>query len=65
MRREDATKKTGYGSIWLRRDGDYVSVLVEFGGEQVEVIREPYDNNFDHCITSLGIEDTLIARGLL
>lgn len=45
--------------VWLRREGAEHSgdavVLVEFGGEWVEIIRERFDGNFSHIAEPLGI----------
>lgn len=49
---------TGYGAIWLRREGDYAVVLLQEPNksEWIEVIREFLDGNFSHIIEPLGIE---------
>lgn len=42
--------------IWLRREGDYAVVLVEYpDGKQVEVIREHVDGSFSHFIHDWGL----------
>jgi hypothetical protein len=55
----DAAKRTGYGPIWLRREGDWVIVEVSQGEHWFEVIRELYDGNFSHIVEPLGIEARL------
>ena len=52
-------REIGYGDIWLRREGDYAVVEIEHKGQTVEVIRELYDSNFCHCISSLGIKEEI------
>ncbi len=49
---------TGYGPIWLRREGDFAVVLVQSvdGKEWVEIIREHVDGAFSHIIEPTGIE---------
>ena len=56
---EAAQHATGYGPIWLRREGDYAIVEVEFDGEWVEVIREHIDGNFSHCVHPVGIQEQM------
>ena len=56
---EHAQKATGYGPIWLRREGDYVIVEVEHAGEWIEVIREHIDGNFSHCVEPIGIQEAI------
>lgn len=41
--------------IWLRKDGEYVVVLVERGNEWVEVIREHEIGPFSHIVEPEGI----------
>lgn len=42
--------------IWLRREGDYAVVLVEYpNGETIEVIREHVDGSFSHFIHDWGL----------
>jgi hypothetical protein len=54
---------SGYLPIWLRREGDYVVVLVEHkidgGSVWVEVIREHHEGPFSHIIEPSGIESRL------
>lgn len=49
---------TGYGVIWLRREGDYAVVLLQEPNksEWIEVIRESLDGNFSHIIEPTGIQ---------
>ncbi len=49
--------------IWLRREGDYAVVLVEYpDGRQFEAIREYIDGPFSHFIHDWGL-GTLPDRG--
>lgn len=41
--------------IWLRREGQYIVVLVERGKEWVEVMREHESGSFSHIIEPEGI----------
>ena len=43
-------------AIWLRREDSSVVVLVEAGGNWIEVIREPYDCPFSHIVEPSGIQ---------
>ena len=45
-----------YPSIWLRREGNDAVVLIEHGGEYVEILREPADSCFSHCVHDGGIK---------
>lgn len=45
-----------YGQIRLRRDGDYSVVSILIGGQEIDIIRELFDSNFDHLITPDGIQ---------
>ena len=43
--------------IWLRREGQYVVVLIEAAtGQWVELIRENVDSPFSHIIEPAGIK---------
>ena len=55
----EAQKHCGYGSIRLRRDGDFAVVEVECEGEIYEVIREYLDGQFCHTVEPLGILEVL------
>jgi len=55
-------REIGYGSIWLRRQGDHVLVSVEIGGKWYCVIREHCESWFSHCISPTGIQD-VVKRG--
>jgi hypothetical protein len=57
-----ARKLTGYGPIWLQRDGDRTVVSIKSHGEWVPVISEFFDDNFSHCVEPLGIEAVLQER---
>jgi hypothetical protein len=62
LQRETA-QAIGYKAIWLRREGDYVLVLVEDSiGEWVEVIREHHDGQYSHIVEPRGIEERLKAH---
>ena len=58
QRQRIAQLLTGYGPIWLKREGDFAIVLVQKGDgkEWVEIIREHVDSNFSHIIEPIGIE---------
>ncbi len=45
-----------YPSIWLRRDGDDAVVSINVKGREIEIIREPLDSPFSHCIHDGGIK---------
>jgi hypothetical protein len=42
--------------IWLQREGDYAVVIMETGGKQIELIREPLDCPFSHYVHTGGIQ---------
>jgi hypothetical protein len=48
-----------YIQIRLRRDGIYTVVSILHDGREIDVIREIFDNNFDHVITPDGIRDAI------
>jgi hypothetical protein len=52
----ETQKRIGYGGITLVREGDYAVVKIEHEGQEIEVMREPCDNNFSHNVSSIGIE---------
>ena len=54
-----ARKRTGYGPIWLYREGNRTVVAIKSHGEWVPIIREFFDDNFSHCVEPLGIEADL------
>ena len=42
--------------IWLRREGDYAVVIVEYpDGREIEAIREYIDSPFSHFIHDWGL----------
>lgn len=67
FRSQQAALLTGYGEMWLRRDGKYVvfSVRHPFTQEWVELIREFHDDNFDHAISPLGVEQEMLKKAPL
>jgi hypothetical protein len=52
----ETQKRIGYGGITLVREGNYAVVKIEHEGREIEVIREVYDGNFSHNVSSIGIE---------
>lgn len=51
--------------IHLTRYGnDYTVVEVQIGGIWYEVIREIFDNNYDHFVTAKGIENKVYRTNL-
>lgn len=48
-----------YGQIRLRRDGMFTVVSILHDGEEIDIIREVFDNNFDHVVTSDGIREEI------
>ena len=62
QRQRDAALLTGYGPIWLRREGEHVIVEVSLKGEWVPVIKEHIDGNFSHCVEPIGIDEEFQRR---
>lgn len=53
-----------YGPIQLVRDGVWTVVKIQVAGDWFEVIREIFDNNFDHTVYSSEIADIVLkGRG--
>jgi hypothetical protein len=49
----------GYGLIRLVREGNWAIVYIMYQGREIPIIRELYDNYFDHTITPMGIKDEI------
>lgn len=44
-------------AIRLYRNGNYTVVAIQIGNSEYDVIRDLYENNFDHTITDKGMKE--------
>lgn len=50
----------GITGVELTREGNHTVVYLQLpGGKRTEIIRELFDNNFDHHVTASGIREAI------